>query len=51
MIILTFTLSGMLLLMLQLAIKDFWADYCRLSDQFEEDMGHDTKIFPDYEYE
>lgn len=51
MIGLIFALSGMLLLMLQIAFTDGWQLYRRVSQEVEEAFNHDTKIFPDHKYD
>ena len=49
MIGIVFALSGMLLLLLQVAAMDAILAVQALSREVERDFGHDTKIFPDHE--
>lgn len=48
MIILAFTLSGLVLLAFQVSTMDLILWIKRLSQEFDQDLGHDAKVFPDF---
>lgn len=49
MIGLAFTLSGMLIFMLAVLVADCYIYLTEQLRAFDEVLGHDTKIFPDYD--
>lgn len=42
-----FVLSGMLVLLVQIAAHDGWLAWKTIQKEFGEVMDHDTKVFPD----
>lgn len=49
MIGLIFTLTGLAIFMVMVAVMDGWMWLCRESKDFERLLGHDTLVFPDHE--